>query len=157
MKAQGRHGEASLVWVGSYKLLQGLLLVIVATGLLKLVNGDLQNTLLEWIKNWHLDAENRYVSTVLQKAGVMDPQKLQHLGGFAIGYGTIFMIEGVGLILKQRWAEYLTLVITLSFVPIEIMEIVKQASAAKVVLLVINVAIAVYLVVMLRRGKKVES
>lgn len=151
MKANARRGEASLVWIGSYKFLQGLLLAVVATGLLKAVNGDLQDTLLEWMKTLHLDADNRYVARLLQKAGLVDEQKLKHLSGLTIGYGAIFMVEGVGLILKQRWAEYLTLVVTLSFVPIEIMEIIKHSSIAKILLLVVNVAIAIYLIVMLRR------
>jgi uncharacterized membrane protein (DUF2068 family) len=107
--------------------------------------------LYEWIKALHFDVDNHYVAALLQKAGFVDEQKLKHFSAFAIVYGAVFMIEGVGLILKQRWAEYLTLVITLSLVPLEIMEIVKRCSAGKVVLLVVNLAIAVYLIVMLRR------
>ncbi|MEZ0258979.1 MAG: DUF2127 domain-containing protein, partial [Chthoniobacter sp.] len=144
-------GEASLVWVGTYKLVQGLFLVVVATGILKAVDGDLQETLLGWVNALHLDADNHYIASLLQKADQVDGQKLKHLSGFSIAYGAIFMIEGVGLIFKQRWAEYVTLVITLSFVPIEIMEIIKHCSVAKVILLVVNLAIAVYLIVMLRR------
>lgn len=151
MSRGARRGEASLVWVGSYKFIQGLLLAVVATGFLKATNGDLQTTLYEWIKSLHVDADNHYVSALLQKVGFVDEQKVKHLSGFTIAYGVVFMIEGVGLILKQRWAEYLTLVITLSLVPIEIMEIVKHCSVAKVILLVVNLAIAVYLIVMLRR------
>ena len=139
------------MWIGSYKLAQGFLLVVIATGLLKMVAGDLPTTLLDWIKTLHLDADNRYIAKLLQKAGVIDEQRLKHLSGLTIGYGAIFMIEGVGLIFKQRWAEYVTLVITLSFIPIEIMEIVKHCNAAKVIILIVNLAIAVYLIIMLRR------
>src|SRR5437879_5968596 len=102
-KAGARRGEASLIWIGSYKFAQGLLLAVVAAGLLKAVNGDLQTTLYEWIKALHFDTDNRYVGSLLQKAGLVDEQKLKHLSGLTIVYGTIFMIEGVGLILKQRW------------------------------------------------------
>ena len=151
MKSNTRRGESSLIWIGTYKLVQGLLLAVVATGMLKSINGDLQTTLLEWVKALHFDADNRYVASLLRKVDLIDERQLKHLGGFTFAYGTIFMVEGVGLILKQRWAEYLTLIITLSFVPIEVMEIVKHCTAAKVTLLVVNLAIAVYLVVMLRR------
>ena len=151
MKSNTRRGESSLIWIGTYKLVQGLLLAVVATGMLKSINGDLQTTLLEWVKALHFDADNRYVASFLHKAGLLDERQLKHLGGFTFAYGTIFMVEGVGLILKQRWAEYVTLVITLSFIPIEAWEIIKHCTAAKVILLVVNVAIAVYLVVMIRR------
>ena len=151
MKANARRGEASLIWIGTYKLVQGLLLAVVATGMLKSVNGDLQATLLEWVKALHFDADNRYVASLLRKADLIDERQLKHLGGLTFAYGAVFMIEGVGLILKQRWAEYVTLVITLSFIPIEVWEIIKHCTAAKVILLAVNVAIAVYLVVMIRR------
>jgi len=151
MKANARRGEASLIWIGTYKFTQGLLLAVVATGMLKSVNGDLQATLLEWIRALHFDADNRFIASLLRKADLIDERQLKHLGGFTFAYGAIFMIEGVGEILKQRWAEYVTLIITLSFVPIEVWEIIKHCTVAKVILLVVNVAIAVYLMVMIRR------
>lgn len=151
MKANARRGEASLIWIGAYKFVQGLLLAVVATGMLKSVNGDLQATLYAWVKAMHFDADNRYIASLLHKAGLLDDRQLKHLGGLTFAYGGIFMIEGVGLILKQRWAEYVTLIITLSFVPMEIWEIVKHCSVAKVILLVVNLAIAIYLIIMLRR------
>ncbi len=53
--------------------------------------------------------------------------------------------------MKKRWAEYLTLVITLSFIPLEVFELAKHFRPIKVVILVLNIVIATYLVVMLKR------
>ena len=60
-----------------------------------------------------------------------------------------------------RWAEYLTFVSTIVFVPYEIHELTKSVTALKVVALVINLAIAVYLLFAkrlfgLRGGGKAE-
>ena len=151
MPSQSRDGEASLVWIGSYKLLQGLLLAIVATGLLASVNHDLQTMLGDAVKALHFDTGNRHVTALLQKTGLIDDQKLKRIGGLSLAYGAVFMVEGVGLILKKRWAEYLTLVITLSFIPLEVFELWKHFTVLKLALLVVNLAIALYLVVMLRR------
>ena len=54
-------------------------------------------------------------------------------------------VEAIGLWLGQRWAEYLTFVATVVFVPYEIYELTKSVTALKVLTLVINLAIAVYL------------
>ncbi|MEP6670147.1 MAG: DUF2127 domain-containing protein [Chthoniobacter sp.] len=151
MPSHSAHGEASLVWIGGYKLVQGLLLAVVATGLLAGVNHDLQDMLGHWVKAWHFDADNRYSTALLHKAGLVDDQKLKQIGGLSFAYGAVFMVEGIGLVFKKRWAEYLTLVITLSFIPFEIFELAKHFTPIKLAILAVNLTIAVYLVVMLRR------
>jgi hypothetical protein len=56
-------------------------------------------------------------------------------------------VEAVGLWLGRRWAEYLTFVATVVFVPYEVYELIKSVSVLKVLALVINVAIVVYVLV----------
>jgi len=71
-----------------------------------------------------------------------------YLAGAAIAaYGLLEGIEAIGLWFARRWAEYLTFVATIVFVPYEIHELLppKTVTALKVLALVINVAIAVYL------------
>ena len=60
-------------------------------------------------------------------------------------YAAVFLVEGIGLLSRQRWAEWLTVVVTASFIPIEIYEGVEHFGAGKVVALVLNVAILGYL------------
>src|SRR5262249_47735664 len=50
-----------------------------------------------------------------------------------------------GLLLKKRWAEWLTVLVTASFVPFEVYEIAQRGGAAKIAALVLNVAIVAYL------------
>ncbi len=64
----------------------------------------------------------------------------------AILYGLLEVTEAVGLILRRRWAEYLVLLATVAFLPLEIDELIRKASALKALSLLINIAIAVYLV-----------
>jgi hypothetical protein len=47
--------------------------------------------------------------------------------------------------LGRRWAEYLTFIATVVFVPYEVYELTTSISALKVLALVINVAIVIYL------------
>jgi hypothetical protein len=63
----------------------------------------------------------------------------------AAAYAVLEGTEAVGLWLQKRWAEYLTFVATIVFIPYEVYELTRTVSAFKVVALVINVAIAVYL------------
>ena len=60
-------------------------------------------------------------------------------------YAVLEAIEMVGLWLAKRWAEYLTFIATTALIPLEVYEIVDKVSVLKVVTLIVNVAIAAYL------------
>jgi uncharacterized membrane protein (DUF2068 family) len=89
------------------------------------------------------------------------PTHLYELGIVLAVYAALEATEMVGLWLAKRWAEYLTLVSTTLFIPFEVYEISEGVSAFKVIILVINVAIVVYLLVAkrlfgIRGGHRVE-
>jgi len=63
----------------------------------------------------------------------------------AAGYAVLEGAEAVGLWWQKRWAEYLTFVATCVFLPYEIWELTKSVSPLKLVALVLNIVIAVYL------------
>jgi uncharacterized membrane protein (DUF2068 family) len=62
-------------------------------------------------------------------------------------YGLVEGVEGVGLWLAKRWAEYLTVVATAVFIPYEVYELTKAVTVTKVVAFALNVAAVVYLVI----------
>jgi uncharacterized membrane protein (DUF2068 family) len=76
-----------------------------------------------------------------------------------LAYGGLELVEGVGLWLARRWAEYLTVVATAAFLPYEVFELFRSVTATKVVAFLINLAAVVYLVLAKRlfgaRGGKV--
>jgi uncharacterized membrane protein (DUF2068 family) len=78
-----------------------------------------------------LDRVDRHVDTVA--AGV-------------VLYGLLEVGEGVGLLLRRRWAEYLVLVATTAFLPVEIDEVIRHVTVVKLLALLVNIAIVAYLV-----------
>ncbi len=70
---------------------------------------------------------------------------LQAVGAALLGYGLLEGIEAVGLWFTKRWAEYLTFLATTILLPFEIYELVHGASPLKIIGLIINVAVVVYL------------
>jgi uncharacterized membrane protein (DUF2068 family) len=63
----------------------------------------------------------------------------------AAAYAVLEGVEAVGLWYQKRWAEYLTFVATVAFIPYELYELSRAVSTFKVIAFVVNVAIAVYL------------
>jgi uncharacterized membrane protein (DUF2068 family) len=70
---------------------------------------------------------------------------LYAIAAAAAAYALLEGVEAVGLWYQKRWAEYLTFVATCAFLPYELYELSKSVSALKVVALVVNIVIAVYL------------
>jgi uncharacterized membrane protein (DUF2068 family) len=68
------------------------------------------------------------------------------LGAGAIAYGLLEIIEGTGLLLRRRWAEYLVLIASSAFLPVEVDELIRHPTPVKGITLVVNIAIVVYLV-----------
>lgn len=86
-----------------------------------------------------------YARTVIQ-FGNYSRLKEDAVAVGAILYGVLEGLEGAGLLLRKRWAEYLVLVATAAFLPLEITELLHHATPLKAGALALNVAIIVYLI-----------
>ena len=98
----------------------------------------------------------------LRKLFAVRPSHLYEAGGVVVGYAVLEAVEGVGLWFGKRWAEYLTFVATILLIPVEVYEMSHRVSVLKVITLIINVAIAVYLLLAkrlfgLRGGGRAEA
>jgi len=107
------------------------------------------------------EAQVRGVLGYLGKAFKYSPTRLIQLGLLVVAYAALEASEMVGLWMSKRWAEYLTLVATAALIPIELYELSLSVSVFKVLTLVINVAILVYLLLAkrlfgLRGGHKAQ-
>lgn len=81
----------------------------------------------------------------LQRLVTLQSGTLRIVALVAALYALLEGLEAVGLWLMRRWAEYLTFVATIAFVPLEVYELTKTVSPFKVIALVVNLAIVVYL------------
>jgi len=63
----------------------------------------------------------------------------------AFAYATLMATEGVALYLRKPWARWFTIIATSSLIPIEVYEIAREVHLIRVLVLVANVAVVVYL------------
>lgn len=64
----------------------------------------------------------------------------------ALVYAVVEWTEAIGLWKEKRWAEYLTVVATAGFLPLEVHELIKRVTAVRIAALIVNVALIVWLV-----------
>ena len=129
------------------KWFKGFVLLLVGVGFLKLLHNDVETYVQNLLNDFRVDPDNRYLGALLAKLNLLDDKKIKALSGLTFAYSALFLVEGTGLFFEKRWAEYLTIVATVSFIPVEIYELLKAPSFLKGAALVINVAIAVFLIV----------
>jgi uncharacterized membrane protein (DUF2068 family) len=137
--------------IAVFKLLKACVLIVVGAGILKLMHNDMARVLDHWVAMLGLDPDSRFIDHALQKVANTPPHRIRQVGLGSFVYAALFMTEGIGLWLLKRWAEWFTVVITASLVPLEIYEIHRHPTAAKIGVLVINLAIVGYLVYRIRR------
>jgi uncharacterized membrane protein (DUF2068 family) len=150
--ASDRQGATTLLLIALFKLVKGILLVIVGIGALKLLRHDVAETVAHWVDILRVDPDNRFIHRLLSRLLSVSPNQLRAASVGTFVYAGLLLTEGTGLLLRKRWAEYFTIVTTAGLIPLEVYEISRHLTAAKVVVLLINAAIVVYLVVRVRRS-----
>jgi uncharacterized membrane protein (DUF2068 family) len=139
--------------IATYKLLQSLLLVAAGVGALRLLHKDIADLLTNLAMQLRFDPEGRLVSFLLDKASLVDDHMLWRISIFMFCYAALGIIEGIGLLYEKVWAEYLTSIITASFLPLEIFELIHRVTWFRVGLFVVNLAVLAYLVSHLMRRR----
>lgn len=125
--------------------MKALVLLGVALGAFALLGRDPSAVAERLVARVGLDRESDVVEAVLERVPGLTPPVLAAVGGGAIAYALLFLTEAYGLFRGRVWAEWLTLVATASFVPLELAESIRRLHAWKVATLVANVAIVGYL------------
>jgi uncharacterized membrane protein (DUF2068 family) len=143
--------------IAGFKLLKGLLLLALAIGALKLLNQSVEDQVSGWLAALRVDPDNHYVHSALGKLANLDNHKLEAISAGSFFYAAILLTEGTGLFLGKRWAEYFTIIATGSFIPLEVYELIKKVSVAKLAALIINVAVVFYLIVRVRQKTEQED
>jgi uncharacterized membrane protein (DUF2068 family) len=131
--------------IALFKLLKAALLIAVGLGALHLLHKDLTSVLEHWVMRLGLDPGNRYVDKALEKAANFSPNKIKSLGIVSFIYAGLFLTEGIGLWMLKRWAEWFSVIITTSLVPVELYEIYHHPSVIKGLVLIVNIAVVGYL------------
>ncbi|MGI8746596.1 MAG: DUF2127 domain-containing protein [Bryobacteraceae bacterium] len=143
-----------LLYIALFKLLKGVLLVIVGAGALKLLHKDAGEAAMHWIDMLRVDPDSRFIHALLAKVLLIDDHKLKEISAGTFFYAALLLTEGIGLLMRKHWAEYFTVVTTALLMPLEIYEIVERASVMKFLVLGVNAAIVWYLVAKLMRDRK---
>lgn len=145
-----------LVLIGCGKLLKALMLVVIALEIHHLLHRNVASTLEEWVRHARIDPGNHRVHALIARITGISPDKLRAISLGSFIYAALFATEGIGLILRQTWAEYLTVISTSLLLPLEVYEIVvsQHHRGVKIVVMLLNLAVVIYLIYRLWKNPK---
>jgi uncharacterized membrane protein (DUF2068 family) len=152
--ARGR-SDSWLYLIGTFKLVKALVLIGIATGALELLRrGGAGQGLYRVLTYLPVERNGRLAGWLVRQFSALTPHRLLVVSIAAAVYGLLFAIEGIGLVLRRRWGEIVTVIITSSFIPLEVYEAVRRASIGKAVVIALNLAVVGYLIWRLRGERK---
>jgi uncharacterized membrane protein (DUF2068 family) len=147
-------GRGALTAIALFKLFKATLLVVVAIGAQRLLHRDIQATIIHWARAVRVDPDDHLLQRILERVARIDAHQIKAISLGLFLYAGLFATEGVGLLLKRRWAEYLTVISTALLLPLEILEVIRHPHVGRVVVLIANVLIVIYLIAQLRRTRR---
>lgn len=144
--------------IASFKFVKAAALFAAGCVAVNLVNPERAGWFQDWLEGLSIDQSHRLVAGLAGRAlEMMDlggPQRFSHFAVGAFLLSCLYVVEGVGLALARRWAEYLTVAVTSSFLPIEIASSWHRWSLLRAATIVVNLGVVAYLVMQLRKEPK---
>ena len=131
--------------IALYKLVKVLILLLAAYGEIRLHDATLSAKILSWASARPHGLEHDLVTRALAWFSGLSESRVHTLRFVTLTYASVFAVEGVGLWLEKRWAEWLTTIITASLIPLELWEIIHNPSLGACLVLIANIAIVCYL------------
>jgi len=147
------HRDRGLLAIGLFKLAKSAFFFCLGVGAFKLLHKDLGDVAMRIAQALHRDPEGRVVTLMMEQVDRVDAHRLREIGFATFAYSALALTEGIGLMLEKVWAEYLTTILTVMFLPWEVYELARDPGAMRLSLLIANLVVLAYLLWLLRRKK----
>jgi uncharacterized membrane protein (DUF2068 family) len=135
-----------IVAIGGLKLLEAVLFVLLGVGVIRLLHKDLVDEVVRLLTALRFDPEGRFVSVLLNKVALISPIGLKEISAAAFAHAGLDIVEGVGLIRRKIWAEFVTVTVSAMFLPFEFIALAREVTWTRIGITTVNVAVVIYLI-----------
>jgi uncharacterized membrane protein (DUF2068 family) len=135
-----------LPWIIAFKVFKTITLIAVGVTLLVARHHDPVDILLRVALMVHFPLTSRLLDRLITSVSQLTLAKETALALTAFAYAGLMGSEAVSLYLRKPWARWFTIIATSSLMPVEVYEIAREVHPVRVVVLIANFAIVVYLV-----------
>jgi uncharacterized membrane protein (DUF2068 family) len=133
--------------IALFKIAKGVLLLVLGVSLLFLnARTRWMDVLSNWIADEILLKHSKPVAYLLHKLqAALAGGTLRATGFLALFFSAVFLTEGIGVYMQQRWAEFLMIFATATLIPIEIRHLWHRPGLVSVLILLANCFIVWFL------------
>src|ERR1700693_1504835 len=133
-----RSHHTGLAVIAVFKVVKGLLLLLLGLGLLKLMHAEIATLFSLLIEALHLNADSRLIHALVLKVDALQPHSVMLAGLVSLGYAGVLLVAGIGLWLGCTRVAAVTVVSTSLLLPFELYEVIEQVSILRVGVLLLN-------------------
>ncbi len=134
------------------KLAKAAALIAIGVGALRMSNRESAELLHHQIVSTGIHPGSHLLHAAIARVSGLDPHQLREIGVATFVYAALFLTEGLGLLAEKRWAEYFTVIVTGSFVPLEVYETAHHFTWLRVLATALNLAAVSYVIYVLRHS-----
>jgi uncharacterized membrane protein (DUF2068 family) len=149
-----KHRDIGFIAIAILKLVKGLVLFLVGVGALSLMQKDTTSVVTHWAHVLQVDMHSKLIQRWLVRVGLMRHRDLAVVAFF---YSGLMFTEGIGLLMEKTWAKYMTAIITSTFIPLELYEMIRRVTYIRVCVLLLNVIVVAYLVMRLCQRQQAHA
>jgi uncharacterized membrane protein (DUF2068 family) len=152
------HSNRYLRTIALYKIVKGFGLLFIGASLVFLdIREAWMDALIHWMNDELMLPHGKIYTFVLHKLQeFLFSDSVKTTGILALVYAVVLWIEGVGVYLAQRWAEWFMVIATASLIPLEIYHFVHKPSIIKILVICANTTIVWYLWWTLHKSRRLE-
>ena len=151
-----KHHDRGLLAIGLLKLIEAVFFFLVGIGAIHFIHHDLGDAATRLAERLRMDMDGRVMTWVLDHLDDVTAHRLKQIGVATFLYAGLRVTEGVGLVMEKTWAEYLTVGVTMSFLPWELFEICRRPDLIRIGLFAVNLIVLGYLLWWLKRNRGAE-
>ena len=142
--------------IAIFEAVKGVLGIIAGFGILSLMRRDIPAFADDLVEILHLNNEGHLAHRIVETVTKLNPSNIKVFFALSLVYAAVRFIEAYGLWRLRAWAEWFAIISGSIYVPIEIYEIFQKPTIFRVLILIANIGIVLYLL-SFRREQKHEK
>lgn len=134
--------------VAALEFSKGLIVVLAGLGLFHMRHRDIWGVAESLLEFFHVNPHQHYVGVFIDLVYEVSNVRLWEIALIATVYSILRFIEAFGLWHIRPWAEWLTIASGSIYVPFEVADLLKRPDWIRLLVIIVNVAIVLYMVML---------
>jgi hypothetical protein len=147
--------------IAAFKFVKAAALIAGGIAALRLLSPERARWAQDRLEGFAMGLDHRFAAELAGRAlGLLDrggSGRWGELAALAFLSAGVMVTQGVGLALGRLWAQYLTVVVTMSFLPIELVSFWRHSTLLGAGAIVVNTAVVAYLLLRLRAVRRTRT